>query len=96
MAKRAVIASRVGGVSEVVQDQQTALLVPSENPDALAQAIKRLLTNVPLRQRLGAAGHERAQDFTWARAVDRYFDVYARLMSHSGLRKETAAALQPA
>ena len=96
MAKRAVVASRVGGVPEIVQDQQTGLLVPPENPDALAQAIARLLTDAPLRRRLAAAGHTRVQHFTWARAVDRYFDVYTRLMNHSGSRKEAAAALQPA
>ena len=96
MTKRAVIASRVGGVPEIVQDQRTGLLVPPENSDALAQAIGRLLTDVPMRRRLAAAGHERARDFTWARAVDRYFDVYARLIGPAASWKKAAAPLQPA
>ena len=80
---RAVVASRVGGVPEIVLDKQGGLLVPPENPEALAGAIAQLMTNVPLRRRLGAAGLERAKDFTWARAVDRYFDVYARVHDHT-------------
>ena len=76
---RAVIASRVGGVPEIVLDKQCGLLVPPEDPEALAGAVSQLITNVPLRQRLGATGLARAKDFTWALAVDRYFDIYARL-----------------
>ncbi len=86
MAERAVIASRVGGVPEIVDDQQTGLLVPPEDPDALAAAISRLMINAPLRRRLAAAGYERAQDFTWTRAVGRYFEVYARLTGHRALQ----------
>ena len=92
LAKRAVIASRVGGVPEIVEDQQTGLLVPPENPEALTGAIVRLLTNIPLRRRLAAAGYERAQDFTWARAVDRYFEVYAQLLGPTASHKESAVS----
>ena len=83
LAEKAVIASHVGGVPEIVQDKQSGLLVPPEDPDALASAIAQLITNAPLRRRLGAAGRERAKDFTWARAVDRYFNVYERLLKQT-------------
>ena len=79
MTGKAVIASRVGGVPEIVNDKQNGLLVPPEDPAALARAIAQLMTNVPLRRKLGLAGRERAKCFTWARAVDRYFSVYQTL-----------------
>ena len=82
-SNRAVVASRVGGVPEIVLDKQSGLLVPPEDPEALANAIAQLITNVPLRRRLGAAGLERAKDFTWARAVDRYFGVYERVLGET-------------
>jgi len=58
-AGKAVLASRVGGVPEIVQDDETGLLVPAEDVPALAQAIARLADDASLRQRLGAAGRER-------------------------------------
>jgi glycosyltransferase involved in cell wall biosynthesis len=54
-----VVASRVGGVAEAVVDGETGLLVPAEDPDALATALARCLTDVSLRERMGKAGRER-------------------------------------
>ena len=51
---RAVVASNVGGVPEVVQDGDTGLLIPPADPQALSTAIVRLLTDAPLRTSLGA------------------------------------------
>ncbi|MCC6146935.1 MAG: glycosyltransferase family 4 protein [Anaerolineaceae bacterium] len=50
---RAVVATRVGGVPEVVKDGQNGLLVPPQNPSALASAILHLLLTPQERQRLG-------------------------------------------
>jgi glycosyltransferase involved in cell wall biosynthesis len=54
-AGRAVIASRVGVVPEVLTDGEHALLVPAGEPRPLAEAIGRLLDDAALRARLGAA-----------------------------------------
>lgn len=54
-AGSAVISSRVGGCAEVLQDGRTGFLVPSEDPQALADACLRLLADPELRLRLGAA-----------------------------------------
>lgn len=83
LAGKAVIASRAGGVPEILQDKQSGLLVPPGDAGALADAIARLLTNISLRRELGAAGRERAKDFTWTRAVDRYFSIYERLLGRT-------------
>ena len=52
----ACIGTRAGGIPEVVEDGVTGLLVPSENPTALSEALSRLVADAPLRQRLGDAG----------------------------------------
>jgi glycosyltransferase involved in cell wall biosynthesis len=58
-----VIASRVGGIPEVTED--AAILVPPDDPDALAAAIAGLADDPALRQSLGAAARGRAGRLTW-------------------------------
>ena len=53
------IASRVGGLAEVVVDGETGLLVPPDDPAALANAIARLTADRALRWTLGEAGRRR-------------------------------------
>lgn len=53
-AGKAVVATKVGGVPDVVEDGATGLLVPPKDPSALADALLQLLENVDLRRRLGA------------------------------------------
>ena len=60
--ERPVIASRVGGLAEAVLDEVTGILVPAEEPKALADALVRLARDAPLRTRLGSAGPERIAD----------------------------------
>jgi glycosyltransferase involved in cell wall biosynthesis len=57
-AGRALIASRVGVVPEILRDGEHALLVPGGDAEALAVALERLLADARLRDRLGAAGRE--------------------------------------
>jgi glycosyltransferase involved in cell wall biosynthesis len=57
-AGRAVVATRVGGVADVVEHERTGLLVPPGNPDALADEIVRLAADPGERSRMGAAGRE--------------------------------------
>lgn len=59
---RPVVASNVGGIPEMIEDGKTGLLVPPHDPDALAAAIVRLLTNHPLADTLGRAGHDLVHD----------------------------------
>jgi glycosyltransferase involved in cell wall biosynthesis len=55
VAGAAVVSTRVGGCSEIVKDGETGLLVPPDDPDALATACLRLLNDPALAVRLGAA-----------------------------------------
>ena len=57
-AQKPVVAASVGGVAECVTDDVTGLLVPPRDVDAMADAIKALVLDRDLRERLGSAGYE--------------------------------------
>ncbi|RIK92696.1 MAG: glycosyl transferase family 1 [Proteobacteria bacterium] len=78
-AARAVVAARVGGIPEAVREGETGLLVPPEDPDALACALAALLSDAPRRAALGAAGRARvAAELSSERMAARYVDLYER------------------
>jgi L-malate glycosyltransferase len=77
-----VVATRVGGTPEVIQDDVTGLLVPSSDPPALARAIGSLLEDPPLALRLGRMGRERvASHFSLERATRETEDLYLKLLA---------------
>jgi glycosyltransferase involved in cell wall biosynthesis len=72
-----VVGSAVGGIPEAVVDGETGLLFEPGNVDALAAALKRMLDDGDLRQRMGAAGRARAlQLFSWQAISDQISRVY--------------------
>jgi glycosyltransferase involved in cell wall biosynthesis len=82
LARSAVVAADVGSVSEVVLDDKTGLLVPPEDPVALARAIRRLLTDADLRRRLGEQGRQLVLErFTAAHMTRAFESLYAELLA---------------
>lgn len=79
-----VVASAVGGLTEIVADGETGLLVSERQPEAFAEAIASLLDDAVLRERMGDAARLRAASFTWARAVERLAAIYGRLTRPDG------------
>ncbi len=75
-----VVASAVGGLTEVIADGQTGTLVAARQPQAFADAIAALLDDPDLRERMGEAARTRAATFTWERASDRLAAIYGRLI----------------
>ena len=61
-AGKPAIGTHHGGISEAIVDEQTGLLVPAHNPEALAAAMRRLLADPQLRARLGSAAARRVRD----------------------------------
>ncbi|HEY2741431.1 MAG TPA: glycosyltransferase [Gaiellaceae bacterium] len=83
-----VVATRVAAVAEVVDDGVTGVLVPPERPDAIADAVLRLLGDGALRVRMGAAGREVALErFDVERAADVYVQAYEAALAHSATRR---------
>jgi len=81
---RPVVATRVGGLPEVVVDGQTGLLVEPGSSDALAEAIAWLLEHPQKAVQIGQAGRQRAEEvFAWDRYVDAYDALYQRLIGRS-------------
>jgi len=75
------VTTEVGsGTSYVVEDEVTGLVKPPRSPEALAQALTRLVTDPTLRARMGAAGRERVlQHFTVEKMIERVEDAYQRM-----------------
>jgi glycosyltransferase involved in cell wall biosynthesis len=81
-AGRAVVATRVGGLGEAVVDGRTGLLVPPDDPLALAEALARVLGDRELRERLGRAGPERiGEGFRAEQMVAAYEELYRAVLS---------------
>jgi glycosyltransferase involved in cell wall biosynthesis len=77
----AVIATRAGALPEIVGEHGTGILVPPADPTALAAAIKRLLADKQLRQRMGDAARKRIEEsFSWEGAARKTLEVYEEVL----------------
>jgi alpha-maltose-1-phosphate synthase len=76
----AVVASRVGGIPEVVDGGVTGLLVPPDDPASLADAMNLLLRDPGRADAMGRAGRERAvNEFSWDSVAAQTAELYAEL-----------------
>jgi len=83
-AGRPIVATDVGGNAEVVEHGVNGLLVPSDDPEALAGALMRVLGDEHTRAHMGAAGRRKfQQDFDLGAMVERYRALYARCLEAS-------------
>ena len=81
---RPVVATRVGGLRDLVVDGETGLVVPPRDPEALRAALRRLIADPDLRRRLGAAGRQRARErFSWDAVTSAVVDAYAEAVGRT-------------
>ncbi len=74
------VASRVGGMAEIVEDGKTGILVEPGNTNAMAQAMLRLLKDEDLRESMGKAGRERAMKlFSWECVTENLLEKYKNI-----------------
>jgi glycosyltransferase involved in cell wall biosynthesis len=78
-AGRAIVASDLPSIREVLTDDVDGLLVAAGDADALAAAIRRLSGDAPLRRRLGAAARDNAAGYTWSRRAERLEGLFAQV-----------------
>lgn len=93
-AGKAVIASEVGAIPDVIRHGATGLLVPPGDVDALADALCLLIEDEGARQRLGQSGRELVREaYDFERTVQQYDDLYQSVLEKAGmLRAERAAS----
>ncbi len=75
-----IIASDVDGIPDIVKHEETGLLIPANNADALAEAILRLFNNRQLRENLAITAKEKLDNFTPATMAKRYLALYRSLL----------------
>jgi len=76
-----IVASRVGGIPEVVAEGANALLCPPNDPVALAEAIERLARDRELRARFASAGRVRVEQFSWNRVIPQWIRLFETVVS---------------
>lgn len=75
-----IVATRVGGLPDVVQDGQTGLLVPPADARSLAQAIIRLLKDSALRQQMGQNAKKFSEEeLSWDKVAEKTLKVYQQI-----------------
>ena len=76
-----VVSTRVGGIPEVVEEGVTGLLVPPNDPPALAEAIIDLLDDRDRMRAMGVRGRERVREhFTWDKVAERVVGFYEEIL----------------
>jgi glycosyltransferase involved in cell wall biosynthesis len=85
---RPVVASRVDGLSEVVLEGVTGLLVAPESPEALAQAIRKILSDPIQASEMGQAGRRRVEEhFTLLKMRDAYRLLYEEILQPQPVKR---------
>lgn len=96
-SSRPMIASRIGGLADIVSNEETGYLVPPDDVDALRSAMERLISNPEAQKTMGLAAREKVNLYRASTVVARVEDVYRRLLgipqSNSQLPKNTPAGV---
>ncbi len=88
-----VVAAKAGGMTEIVEDHETGLLVPPGDPEALARAVGDLVGDAELRHRLGRAGRERfKQRYRSEAMVEGANRFYDRIVGRSSATQRATPA----
>lgn len=77
LCKKAIIATNVGGTTEIISDQETALLVEPRDINNLGKKLELLMENEDLRNTLGLAAHLAVKDkFNWGNSAEKYLKIF--------------------
>ena len=85
----AVVTTPVGGIGDVVRDQENGILVEPGNVDELREALSDLVNNAQKRQRLGAKAREDVRSFTAGNIAEKWLELYRDI---AGLPKDGASS----
>lgn len=91
-ARLPMVVTDVGGQRDIFENGTSALLVPPQDPPAMADALVALLSSPERRREMAGAAYERLADFTVERAVERVERLYGRLLAENGVPQPPVAA----
>jgi glycosyltransferase involved in cell wall biosynthesis len=74
-----VVASRIGGIPDIIRDHENGLLVPPQNQKKLAEAIIYLLRNDNLRKKLGSNSLKLAKNYNWSEIAEKTISLYKEI-----------------
>ncbi len=89
-AGRPIVTTNIAGYQEVVTHRREGILVPPKDAESLADALIHVLSDAGLRERLGAAGIRRAQEYAWAKIATSVLEYYGEMIH----RRELLAAVR--
>lgn len=93
---KAVLATDIAGLSEAVVHEETGILVPPNDIQALSRGMGLLLDDGRLRRRLGQRGRARVRaQFTWGKVAERVEDAYLRVLDASPKSRPSVGASTP-
>ena len=79
-----VIATKTGGIPDIITDGVNGLLVENENPVDMAEKIIMVFREEKLRRHLGENAYKRAEEFSWDKVSRRVYDLYKRAINFNG------------
>ncbi len=91
---RPVVGSAVGGLLDTVVDGVTGFLVPAQDPQGVAEAVRQLLEDPGRRERMGAQARRRAVDvYSWSTVAARTEAAYAQVLERAPASRADAAGV---
>jgi len=75
-----VVASQVGGLAFLVKDNETGYVIPSDDPDALAEKLDDFITDLDLREKLGKQAARYALGYDWSIIAARIAELYTQVI----------------
>ena len=82
-----IVSTNVGGLPYMIEDGHDGLLVPPNDPDAMADAIKRLLTNPGLAGKLSTNARKKAENYDWSVILPQWEAILSRVLDQSNPSK---------
>lgn len=81
-----IVATRVPGIVDQVEDGNEALLVPARNPEAIAEALQRIARDPQAAFSLSDKASWRSMEFRWERVAEKYLIIYQKMISETNRR----------
>ncbi|MFC2040365.1 glycosyltransferase family 4 protein [Chloroflexota bacterium] len=78
----ALVASNIDGYSRVIEQGVDGLLVPPKDGGGMAEALRTLIIDSELRQRLGEAGRKKSVEYDWSKITKKVIDCYTQSINH--------------